>query len=121
MSQETYRKKLRDPRWQKLRLQVMSVTGSRAASAVTRPPLSTSTTIFAGAGWTRGKYQLDELGTYCQPCHYEREVEMEHLQRAIFCLTKSAKREQIEALYKSLMYRGPVQQAVELVLKQVAA
>ena len=66
-----YSEKLRDPRWQKLRLQVFERDGWRCLSCGD----STKTLAVHHKRYERGlepwEYPLDSLMTLCEPCHQE--------------------------------------------------
>lgn len=70
----TYREMLRDPRWQKKRLEIMQRDGfaCRACSA-THKTLNVHHTIYREYGTPPWEYESRVLVTFCEECHKEEE------------------------------------------------
>ena len=69
-SYKSYYEKLRDPRWQKMRLQVMERDKFRCASCGREDvTLNVHHAVPYRKGCEPWEYELDELTTFCEDCH----------------------------------------------------
>lgn len=90
----TYAEKLKDPRWQKKRLERMDKD-----QWTCRECGSTTTTL--------------SVHNHRQPCHEAREPQLVLLRTAMFCLTANLTAAQIAKLHHALMFKGDVWDSIQ--------
>ena len=73
MSKESYQKLLRDPRWQKKRLEIMNRDGFQCVDCGAEDKTLNVHHLYYGAGLAPWEYENSSLVTLCEECH-----EIEH-------------------------------------------
>ena len=80
-TKQSYSEKLRDPRWQKLRLKVMERDGFKClACGDDKSPLNVHHLIYLDNPW---ESPIEALETLCEICHKEREDRQKRALKAI--------------------------------------
>lgn len=102
----TYSEKLKDPRWQKKRLEVLARDEWKC-----RDCRSDKKTLHVHHHRYKSdanpwEYSNLDLGTFCDDCHEKRHRHLKHLKRAVQCFTSNLTAEQIERLHKGMMHKG---------------
>jgi 5-methylcytosine-specific restriction endonuclease McrA len=87
----TYKEMLRDPRWQKKRLQIMERDGfaCRKCSATTKT-LNVHHGLYYGYGQPPWEYPAATLFTLCEDCHVEEEAHKKHLDEMLPLFVRQA-------------------------------
>lgn len=109
----TYSEKLRDPRWQRKRLEIMkrdNFTCLDCKSTIKTLNVHHHRYRRDAQPWD---YSPLELGTYCHECHEAREQELKNLATAVFCMASKLTAGQIGRLHKSFMFKSPVSVAIK--------
>ena len=79
----TYYEKLKDPRWQKKRLEVMSRAKFSCQVCGDKTRTQNVHHGYYEKGLEPWEYPLDTLWCLCEPCHKEAQVELANAQRAM--------------------------------------
>lgn len=113
----TYSEKLRDPRWQKKRLEIMNRDGFKCRDCGSDVITLSVHHHRYKANAEPWEYPAHDLGTFCQPCHDARHAQLKLLRTAIECFASQLTAAEIERFYTALMFKGDALEAIMKIVK----
>lgn len=101
----TYAEKLKDPRWQKRRLEVLDLARWKCedcGSSTTELHVHHTVYIPGKEPW---EHTVSMLMSVCKPCHQERQQKEDYIRHMIGTLTRWLTREQLDAFMWDIIER----------------
>lgn len=114
---KSYSELLRDPRWQKKRLQILERDGWKCLDCGDESKtlnVHHHTYRNGAAPWD---YKDSNFGTFCEDCHKRRHGELKLLKVAMDCFTRNLTASQIRNLHRAFMFKGGALDVINSLVK----
>jgi hypothetical protein len=113
----SYSEKLRDPRWQKKRLEIMDRDHFACVECADEAKTKTVHHRKYITGRNPWEYPAFLLQTLCCDCHDDKHLEQRHLSEAVKCFQAQLSTLEVSRLHRAMMFKGPAHDALMKIVK----